>query len=137
MKKTLASLAVVFIFSLLIALPVLAVDKPNVNEILPSKDFLLQHTSRNTTGDPKVDLPSGDLKTDFVPRAIQVLLGLTGTIAFITFTVAGVMLVTAHENEEQVTKAKQLVVYAVVGLIVVAVSYAVIYGVLKLFITSA
>lgn len=104
-------------------------DQPvNPSNILPSEQDLIE-SSRTNTG---VSLPSGSFKHELVPSIIKILLGIAGTLAFIAFTVSGVMLVTAHGNEEIVTKVKNIFLYSVIGLIVIAAAYGVIYGIMTL-----
>lgn len=62
-------------------------------------------------------------------RVIQMVLAVAGTLALISFTVAGVMLVTARGNEEQIGKGKHILIWSILALAVIAVSYAVVYGI--------
>ena len=46
--------------------------------------------------------------------------------AFIGFVYAGFLYVTAYGNEEQIQKSKKILIYAVIGLIVVILSYSIV-----------
>ena len=46
--------------------------------------------------------------------------------AFIGFVYAGFMYVTAYGNEEQIQKSKKVMIYAIVGLVVVILSYSIV-----------
>ncbi len=64
-----------------------------------------------------------------VADAIKLLLGITGALTMIAFTVGGVMMVTNHGNEDQVTKAKQILIWSVVALVIIAASFAIVTGI--------
>ncbi|MBN2087884.1 PKD domain-containing protein [Candidatus Peregrinibacteria bacterium] len=74
------------------------------------------------------DRTLGALITDIVNYFI----GFLGTIAVVAFVYAGVLWVVSGGSEEQITKAKKIMTYAALGLIVVIVSYSVVT-----FITSS
>ncbi len=46
--------------------------------------------------------------------------------AFVGFVYAGFLYVTAYGNDEQIQKSKKILIYAVVGLIVVILSYSIV-----------
>ncbi|HEY8886516.1 MAG TPA: hypothetical protein VIM31_03415 [Candidatus Microsaccharimonas sp.] len=50
---------------------------------------------------------------------------LAGTIAVIVIIVGGIMYVTAAGNSANITKAKNMLLYAVVGLVIVIAAYAI------------
>ena len=60
-----------------------------------------------------------------VGRAIQVLLGLLGIVLFVLLMYAGFLWMTAGGDAKKVTEARAMIVNAVAGLAVIAVSYAV------------
>lgn len=62
---------------------------------------------------------------------IQMLFGLLGVIFLVLTIYAGLLWMTAGGNTEQVTKAKNILVQAVVGIIIVLSSYAIVYFVLS------
>lgn len=80
----------------------------------------------------QVPIPQADFQAKVIPSTISIMLQLAGSIAFIVFTVAGIILIVAHGNEELQTKAKNIFLYAIVGLTIIALSYAIIYGVFTL-----
>ncbi len=73
------------------------------------------------------NLPKGSPES-IIAGVISIILSIGGTLAFIAMMVAGVMYVIAHDNEEMVQKAKKLLVYAVVGLVLISVSFAIFTG---------
>lgn len=80
-------------------------------------------------------LPSGDLKLDIVPQAISILLGLAATVSFVVFVYAGIMLIIAQGNEEEVTKFKNILIWSLVGLLAITISYAIVRGIMQLSFT--
>ncbi|MDB5179836.1 MAG: hypothetical protein JWN12_468 [Candidatus Saccharibacteria bacterium] len=50
---------------------------------------------------------------------------LAGTIAVIVIIIGGIMYVTAAGNSGNITKAKNMLLYAVVGLVIVIAAYAI------------
>ena len=64
----------------------------------------------------------GDLILKYVNFALPYL----ALAAFVGFVYAGFLYVTAYGNEEQIQKSKKILIYAVVGLIVVILSYSIV-----------
>lgn len=100
--------------------------KGKVSDILPEG---VVHETRSE------GLPTGDLKKEIVPQLIRLILMLAGTISFAVFVYAGVMLIYAQGNEEEITKFKNIIIWSLVGLAFVAASYAIVSGVLKIQFT--
>jgi hypothetical protein len=59
-------------------------------------------------------------------RVIKGLLGLVGIASLIAFIIAGFMFLTSAGNPEQIKKAKDTMVYAVIGVAVSMASYAIL-----------
>lgn len=55
---------------------------------------------------------------------VRVFLLLTGTLAFVAFVYAGFLFVTSFANEENNEKAKKIMTYTGIGIIVILLSYA-------------
>ncbi len=66
-----------------------------------------------------VDLPSA------IGRIVGAALSFIGIIFFILMIYGGVLWMTARGNDQQVEKAKDLIVAAIVGLIIVFIAYAI------------
>lgn len=77
-------------------------------------------------------LPTGDLKTDIIPKAIELFLMLVGTITFGVFVYAGVNLVIAQGNEEDITKFKNILIWSLAGLAFITVSYGLVSGIMQI-----
>lgn len=63
---------------------------------------------------------------------IKMLLNISGALALIALTVGGVFMVTARGKSDSFDKGKKIVGYAIAGLVVIAVSYAIVVGVSEL-----
>jgi hypothetical protein len=92
-------------------------------------------TKQSTKTVSKVNLIS-DLPDQSWPQLIasiiKLLLAITGSLAFASFTIGGVMMVTARGNEEQVTKGKDVIFWSILALIAIAVSYGIVVGITQL-----
>jgi len=67
-------------------------------------------------------------KLEDLPNVIaSLLLGLVGVIAFLAIIYGGYIYLTAGGNVEQEAKAKKILIYAIVGVIVIAGSYALVH----------
>jgi preprotein translocase subunit SecG len=64
--------------------------------------------------------------TDVLKRVINWMLGLVGFLALIALIIGGLRMIMDFGNEEQVKKAKKTIMWAVIGLMVVILSYAII-----------
>lgn len=64
--------------------------------------------------------------TDLLVKVIKILLGLAGVIAVLILIVGGFWYITSSGNEEQVEKGKKAIINAIIGLVVVMLSYAIV-----------
>ncbi len=74
------------------------------------------------------NLPSGDWQT-ILTQIIKFILAITGTLALISFTYAGIIFLTGRGEEDQLSKAKKLLIWTIAALGIIAVSYAVVLGI--------
>ena len=65
---------------------------------------------------------------------INAILGILGGLVFLVFIVGGFMFIFAAGNEEKVSSAKKILIWASLGLIVILMSYAIIQYVLAIFL---
>jgi len=63
---------------------------------------------------------------EIIGRVIRAMLGLAGVIALLMFIYSGVTWMIAQGNTEKVSKAKNTLVWSVLGLIIIFSSYAVV-----------
>lgn len=67
-----------------------------------------------------------------VTLIINYFLGILGLVAVAMLIYAGVLMVTASGNDEQVGKARNIITYAVIGIVIILLSYTIVT-----FVTSA
>lgn len=77
------------------------------------------------TGLPKVN--AGSLE---IHQALTVFFGIAAVISVLMIVVGGLMFVTSGGNPQEVTKARETIIYAVVGLVVSLVAEALVAFVL-------
>jgi hypothetical protein len=106
-----------------------ATQEEKINCLFPSEDALISASPQGGGGN---SLPSGDLTTDFLPFFINTLTSIAGTLIFVALVYAGYLLVFVNDEEEKIEKAKKIISYCFVGAIIIATSYAIIYGVANL-----
>lgn len=76
-------------------------------------------------------LPDGEWTT-ILAGIVQFLLAITGSLALVSFTVGGIMMITAQGKDEQISKGKGVLMWSVLALIIIAVSYAIVLGISRL-----
>lgn len=74
--------------------------------------------------------PTGITGTDslsaLIIKYVNFALPYLALAAFLAFVYAGFLYVTAYGNDDQIGKAKKIMIYTVVGIIVVILSYAIV-----------
>ncbi len=76
----------------------------------------------NTRPDASVD---GEFSSN-ITTLINSLLAILGLIAVGFLIYAGVLMVTAGGNDEQVTKARKIITYAVIGIVIIILSWSIV-----------
>jgi len=75
----------------------------------------------------KLDNPLGvSTVPEVISRLIKIMLGLVGTVSLVVFIYAGFLWITAQGKPDQINKGKQAMIWAVVGILVVFSSYAIL-----------
>lgn len=124
MKKFLKSNSLVILFSLLLAVSFLAAPLTGVESAT-----ILENLGK-TAADPFNAPETGVTTTtpgQLVGQIIQIILGFTGTVAFVIFLYGGFLWMTARGSEEQVTKAKKHLTNGAIGTIVIILAYSATY----------
>lgn len=110
--------------------PAPAADKVKSLDLLPDQSELFG-TSRDS---PRLVGQKGeDLMKDIAPKIIQLILALGGVVVFVVFVITGIRLVMAGDNEEELGEIKSTFTYSLIGLLIIAGSYAIIFGIMKIF----
>lgn len=96
----------------------------------PAKNILPEKMVKEGAG--KEILPTLRFKEDIVPQSIRIALALAGSVSIAVFIYAGIMLLIAQGNEEELKKFKDILVWSIIGLAFITLSYALIRGVMQL-----
>jgi|GEM_PF-762591 len=83
-----------------------------------------------TTGEPAITKIT---LTDTIKKIVTAVLGIIGLIAVLYLIYGGVLYLTSGGNEEQVGKAKNVILYAIIGVIIIVLSYAIVSWVFTKF----
>lgn len=76
---------------------------------------------QNDINTPKADLSSGTLQI-----ILQIIFGVLGGIAVLVIVLAGLRMVMAQGNPEAVAKARNTILYAVIGLIITLIAFSIV-----------
>lgn len=105
-----------------------AVDVTNdINTLLPSEKTIIEQDSQG-----RVSLPNGDFLGEIVPAAVTNIMYMVGFLVFIGLMYGGTLMVIGRGNEEEVGKAKSIIIYSSIALVLVSLGYAIIYGIATL-----
>jgi len=119
------SIAIIFvmaflIFGNLISQPVFAATAGNADA---GNDYGLKKTAK-TAGISTKDEGASDIAT-FIGQLIGAVLAFVGVLFLGLMIYGGIMWMTARGNEQLVTKAKDIITNAIIGIVIIALSYAV------------
>lgn len=87
----------------------------------------------------KVDDGYGSLTTDFKTSVIDIInavIGVLGVVAVVVVIIGGVTYMTSSGDAGKVKKAKDTILYGVIGLVVVALAFAIVNFVLGNVLTA-
>ena len=76
------------------------------------------------TGAEKINIPT------LLGNVVNAILGIVGSLALVMFIYGGIIWMTSSGNAEQVTKGKNIVIWATIGLVVIFSAYALVSFVL-------
>lgn len=125
---------ILFLLITVMILPTVATaapdSAPTVNDFFSPSEYV-----KGKMNDKKIDLvkklPQGSIEK-VLAAMIKLILGITGSLAFISFTWAGIMFITAQGDETHLTKAKKMLFWSILALAIIATSYAITLGVSQL-----
>jgi cell division protein FtsB len=106
-----------------------AVDvNEDINYLMPDeKSFIEDHDAQG-----RVSLPNGDFLGEVVPAVVTNIMYMVGFLIFIALIYGGTLMVIGRGNEEEVGKAKNIILYSAIALVLVSLGYALIYGIATL-----
>ncbi|HNV97232.1 MAG TPA: Ig-like domain-containing protein [bacterium] len=114
-------LALLIIFLVILFLPFISFAQINQHEIGYIPDFGL-------SGDASIEEIAGNI--------IQLFLGLLGFVMLVIIIISGFKWMTSGGNPEKITKAKKMLVAAVVGLVIILSSYIITVFLMRTFIEA-
>ncbi|MFA5076050.1 MAG: hypothetical protein WC480_01385 [Patescibacteria group bacterium] len=116
---------ILLVFCLLPSLSVMAVEQPHQTATDWHRDFITASGFAIPGTTEGANLESGI--TNIIALILSVVLSTLGAIFLILVLYAGILWMTAGGNQEQVTKAKKLLINATIGLTIVLSAYAITY----------
>ncbi|OGY43661.1 MAG: hypothetical protein A3B89_04465 [Candidatus Buchananbacteria bacterium RIFCSPHIGHO2_02_FULL_40_13] len=79
------------------------------------------------------ELITGDTIYDLTGKIIQALLGFIGVLFIILIIYGGFMWMTAGGDSSKIQKAKDIIIKATIGLVIIMSSYAIVYTIIDQF----
>lgn len=74
----------------------------------------------------------GENYPKFYAAATKILLGAASVLVVVGFFSAGVVYLSAQGNEETIKKAKSILLYTLLGILIIAAAYGITYGIAQL-----
>lgn len=113
------------------------IDTSKGPEINPKLDDLLykyssHFTDEVTTTDYIASLPEEETQGFILGNIIYFTLVLANVLAFISFVVAGLFMLVSQGNEDETGKAKKMITYTLIALVICATALALVTGVTRL-----
>lgn len=113
--------------------------------LMPFTSVLAQAGAGVTPGDPlgtledvdetgleqELDLPN------FIGRIISWVVGLLGVVLVALFVYGGVIYATSVGNEERIEMGKKIMLYAIIGVVIIAIAFAISRYVIQALFTGA
>jgi len=80
----------------------------------------------------ETNLPRGDIGNDLIPVIIKSILGIFSVLLTVSVLWSGTIFLAQFGDDEQISKAKRLLIWSVVGVVITAISYTYVSGILNL-----
>ena len=74
----------------------------------------------------ELGVPTGDLDSGNIKSALKLVFGVAGGVALLIVTVAGFKYVLSQGNPQETVKAKNTIVYALIGLVVCIMAFSIV-----------
>lgn len=74
----------------------------------------------------ELPIPKGDFTQTTLANVLQVIFGLSGGIALLIVTIAGLKYVLSSGDPQSINKAKDTILYALVGLIICILAFSIV-----------
>lgn len=95
------------------------------------KNWLVQTFAEIKIDPNTVNVPKGQIKDATIANGLQLVFGLAGAIALIVITIAALQYVISQGNPQSTAKAKDTILYALIGLVICALGYSIVAFVVK------
>lgn len=79
----------------------------------------------------EIDIPEGTIDSTTVPSILEIVFPIIGLIALIIIILAGFKYVKSRGNPSETAKAKNTIIYAVIGLVVSMSAYTIVAFVIQ------
>ncbi len=103
----------------------------SAQSLVPTVEYPDQTNNKGSKISLVNQLPASNWRV-IVADIIKMILAVTGSLAVVSFTVGGVMMVTARGSEDVISKAKSILYMSILALVIIAVSYGVVVGITQL-----
>lgn len=125
MATLLQSLTKIGILIMLVCLStqIVSAQAPEINPLRNDKNE--QIFLPGASGENKAD-QGQFIQGTFLPRVTTTVIGLTGGLAFLFVIIAGVQILAAFGVEDKIAKAKKTLTWAIIGLLISILSYAIV-----------
>ncbi len=104
-----------------------ATPPPAATESFKVTDYL------SATNQGKAYFNSKNPLASFIIQVVNFLVLTIGSVCFVALVIGGFVLLTSHGNENSVSKGKEILQYAIIGLVIVLTSYFITAFVQSLF----
>ncbi len=74
----------------------------------------------------RFEVPEADLNSDSVGIILRIVFGVAGAVALVVLLLASLKYVVSRGDPGEVAKAKNAIIYAVIGLVVIASAFAIV-----------
>ncbi|MEI7838519.1 MAG: hypothetical protein WCI37_01905 [bacterium] len=92
-----------------------------------SKLIAVSFTDPNASGGTyNVGVPRVDASSNNLATIVQIVLGVIGSVAVLVIVIASIQLVLSGGNPQSVQRARETILWAVIGLVVVVSAYTIV-----------
>lgn len=121
MKKIIAGLLIVLFSTFILASPALAFD--------PFEEVCRDNPSNSVCSTPTTDPITGD--QSIVPKIANIIAAVGGVIAVVMIMVNGLTLITSNGDSAKLSKARESVIYAAIGIVVIVLARTIIAAIMR------
>jgi amino acid transporter len=104
-----------------------------IGAVLGVSLFARQAVAATALTDPLGNVPI----TTIIGRVVAGLLGISGAVALLVFVWSGLMMMVAAGNPDKIKKAKNSLIWATIGLVVIFTAYALVATLINVISTGA